>query len=270
VGRLPALAYAGTYLVRFGGGLDDPNGFAPIIFPCCLYFFDRMYYSGFTKWRLGLLLLSSVLFLWTQSFTAFITSIPILFGYLLLRKSYKLTAILFGLVIIIGAVVVNSPIMQILTTIIEMKSGSIDAHFVWTWDDVLTQHWFNFLFGAMGSHQVPFFECDFIFIFFNYGLIGLGLLATLWATATCNLITYYRFTKNESLKSLMIACLAFLAIFFLGCWNLPYFRLIPISVNYWFAICVLLSQHHNILRFLTSGYVGSDIGPAPLSWRTNR
>jgi hypothetical protein len=66
IGRLPALAYAGSLSIRFGSNLDDPNGFGLLL--AMLMPFAGAYYTGVR--RAVLLFLLGVCALLTQSLTA--------------------------------------------------------------------------------------------------------------------------------------------------------------------------------------------------------
>lgn len=92
-GRLPALAFEGTYLVRFGGFLDDPNGFAAIWFLLMGWSYKR--FKGRTR---ALILAGIVLsLLLTQSWTAIAFFLAVLLFYVLTsvlrRPLYALAAI---------------------------------------------------------------------------------------------------------------------------------------------------------------------------------
>ena len=66
-GRLPALAYEKSYLVRFGGFLDDPNGFGALLFLLMAWSHQR--FKGRTRFLVLASLVVSLLL--TQSWTAF-------------------------------------------------------------------------------------------------------------------------------------------------------------------------------------------------------
>lgn len=65
-GRLPALAFKGTILVRFGSFLDDPNGFGLVV--ALLWGFSWIYYAGWRRVVIVTLLFVSLIL--TQSLTA--------------------------------------------------------------------------------------------------------------------------------------------------------------------------------------------------------
>jgi len=80
IGRLPALAYEGSFFVRFGGFLDDPNGFAAILFLLLgwvyrkfrglarvLAIFGILISLVLTQSWTGILFLMAVLFCWLST-----------------------------------------------------------------------------------------------------------------------------------------------------------------------------------------------------------
>lgn len=250
VDRLPALAYPNSILVRFGGGWDDPNAFAPFLLPFCIYLFDYLATVRFSWGQLSLLLVSCVLFLWTMSFTAFISAVPLVLFYLVFRNNYKVLLLVMVTGAVAAVIIVSSPLFSLFMSIKEMKAQSVEAHFNWSLEDILTQHPVNLIFGALGSWDVPHIEGDFIFILFNYGMVGLILVSAFWLAALLRLRTYLRMAKDPTLRCIIIGVAAYLLVFFLGNWNLPYFRIIPINVNFWFILFVLLSQDASIRSLL--------------------
>lgn len=128
VGRLPALAYAGTYSVRFGSIWDDPNGFGFVI--ALLIPFGAIYLR---RWRSRLTLLAALigLLVLTQSITAITSSLvaSLMVWFFHLRTSAgRLVAAIYGVAIIaiaIGFAVGTSGFFQVF---FRYKTASVSGH----------------------------------------------------------------------------------------------------------------------------------------------
>lgn len=250
VGRLPALGYENSLLVRFGGGLDDPNGFAPLIFAYGIFLFDSLSWGKFSWGRTGLLCVCLILFIWTMSFTAFITAVPCFILYLYMKRSFRLIGLVLAVCSVTLTSVLLSPLLDIVLTLYEMKMESASEHFRWSWSDFFERNPLNQVFGTLGSWKVPHIEGDLVFHLFNYGWIGIAILTGFWFVATRSLYHYFTMSGNQATKSMVAAAMAYLFMIFAGTWNLPYLRLAPINMNYWFIIFVVLSQDEIIRRLL--------------------
>ena len=164
-GRLPALAFEGTYFVRFGGFLDDPNGFAAIWFLLMGWSYERF------KGRNRFLILAAIIvsLLLTQSWTAIAFLLATLFVYLLISALKRpLSAILAICALPLFAIFLARliPLLQqgILLEALEAKQTSIEGHtFPWTfwaskWTDwALLGEWkYNAYESWWGSAMVNF------------------------------------------------------------------------------------------------------------------
>jgi len=137
-GRLPALSYEGSFLIRFGGIWDDPNGygiflsfFLPMAAFCNYSFFVKLCFSFFIV----------LLIVGTQSLTGMVCSI---LGFCLatillmfndasavrFRYSIMVPAIIFcfigGLLVVASVIGIN--VFEIYQSYMDMKKGSIDGH----------------------------------------------------------------------------------------------------------------------------------------------
>ena len=100
-GRLPALGWSGGLSVRFGGFLDDPNGFAAILFLLMGWSFYRFRGKArfFTQFALVICLLL------TQSLTAigFLGAVILVaMGWLLIKRPRSILWIFSGSVVLVG------------------------------------------------------------------------------------------------------------------------------------------------------------------------
>src|ERR1700761_2821949 len=84
IGRLPALSFEGSYFVRFGGFLDDPNGFAALWF--LLMGWSYLRFKGKTRFLILTGIVISLLL--AQSWTAIAFFFAIVFIYTL-RRAFK-------------------------------------------------------------------------------------------------------------------------------------------------------------------------------------
>lgn len=128
IGRLPALAYAGSYSVRFGSIWDDPNGFGFVI--ALLVPFSAIYLRGRAT-RLVFFTASLVLLILTQSVTAVACSFVaclIVWAYHLRKSAGKLLAAVYGVAIIVigvGSAIWTSGFAE---TFLIDKSASVSGH----------------------------------------------------------------------------------------------------------------------------------------------
>ena len=126
-GRLPALAYANSISVRFGGFLDDPNGISALIY--MLMGWAYYYYSGRKRFFAETALVIC-LFL-TQSFTALgllAVLLVVLTVYNLVTKPRPL--LIFGVATVLAAAVIPlwTRLEKITLLIFALKNGSISDH----------------------------------------------------------------------------------------------------------------------------------------------
>lgn len=128
-GRLPALAFEGTYFIRFGGFLDDPNGFAAILFLIMGWAYGR--FRGRTRF----FILASIVIclILTQSWTglAFLILVAFLWGLVgISRRPVLAILIICATSIVAGFVmhaITQSP-TEIVDEVLTAKQGSIEGH----------------------------------------------------------------------------------------------------------------------------------------------
>lgn len=126
IGRLPALAYAGTISIRFGSLWDDPNGFA-----IAIAFVLPIAALGFKRFRIPIVLLLLGSLLLTQSVTGVVSTLAAVVIVWVLQLKVSSTWIPALLVVIAaGAAVqvaslVSNPVVE---SFVQGKAGSVQGH----------------------------------------------------------------------------------------------------------------------------------------------
>jgi hypothetical protein len=247
--RLPALAYAGG-LVRFGGGLDDPNGFGVmVVLPILL---------TLTMWRefrhpvqpiLLLVVLGGMLFL-TLSFSA---AAALVVGLLALSPITRRPRILVGVLI---AVAVAIPLLLssgYIRDVVQAKSRSAWGRLDFGGSGSrpgLTDHLSDLtpvrlLFGAPRDNVMT--ENSYIEAFANLGLIGLVTVVVLVAVAIRRGLHTLRLTRaSDQLQATRLyeGLTAYLVAFAVGSLGIPYFSVFPANFLFWLvAMLAALGPH---------------------------
>ncbi len=258
VGRLPALGYADSIMVRFGGGLDDPNAFAPMAFCMCIYLYDRIAYAGAGRARTLSFLYASLLYLFTMSFTSFVLAPALLAVYAVLRPKARPALILgflaAGAIFLVLALL--TPLLDVIELLLKMKQGSVEEHFSFGAQDFLDFPALHWVFGNIGQFPLRFFESDAVYLFFRYGLAGLLLLAGIALGGAWGYLRALGAASSDARASFLIAAALYLLAFAAGTWNLPYFRIHPINLNFWALAILGLSQRRAILEWYQHGKQG--------------
>jgi hypothetical protein len=174
-GRLPALAYAGTE-VRFGAGLDDPNGFGQwLVLPMLLLFCGWPQRVG--PWLRAVLLAVMVgMLLETISFTAGIAlAVGVLAAVIIAQDRSR--ALLAALAVVISAVAAVLD-RGLIRKIDGWKSQSIAQHTSLTTGGANSvEHWLlhtgigGWLFGS--PIHPPYSEIAYIWILVHFGILAL-------------------------------------------------------------------------------------------------
>lgn len=225
IGRLPALAWDGSYLVRFGGFLDDPNGFAAILFLLMAWSYYRF------KGRTRFFVLSSLvvsLFL-TQSWTAFafFFGFLALFVLLFLRRRplwALLTACVLPLFVVVLAQWIRQSAADLLFQVLQDKQSSIEGHtFPWAY---WISRWPDWL--LMGEWKYNPYESWWASSMVNFGLLWFGVYVSLIVTLLFWLWRAYRRSTVEA-KPIYAGLLFFGLYFAFGSLNLPFPIIFPIN-----------------------------------------
>lgn len=225
-GRLPALAWAGGYSVRFGGFLDDPNGFAAILFLLLGWSWLR-----FLGWVRVVVVTGIVICLGlTQSWTALAFFLATALAYFLYRAFRRpLGAILAVCVLpFLAFFVLNLiPLLQqgFLLEMLQQKQGSIEGH-LFPWADWLSRwpHW-----AFLGNQQYSFYESWWASSLINFGVMWLAVYSMLIIVLLMCVWSAFNKAQGKS-RSVYGGLLLFGLYFSLGSLNLPLPTVFPINV----------------------------------------
>lgn len=221
-GRLPALAWGGTFMIRFGGFLDDPNGFAAILFLLLGWSYKR--FKGRVRFfTVGGIVVS--LFL-TQSWTALAFLMLISFCWALLgisRRPFLAIAIICICILSVVLVVRLVP-PTFFTDMLEAKEGSIEGHSV-SWGQWISR-WTEW--AVLGDSTYNAYESWWASAPINFGLP--------WFIAfVCLIAELIRCLRKGLVKAGSEACpvyfgfLLFGIYFVFGSLSLPFPMIFPIN-----------------------------------------
>lgn len=244
-GRLPALGHAGR-LVRFGGGLDDPNGFGmmtvlPIVLVVTMW-------REFRRWQqaAGLLAVLAVMAFLTLSFT---TAAALVAGLLalsaIMRRPRILVAVLGGALAAAVLALSSGYVRRVIDAKSPSALGRLDlrgrpgrpglAEHVGDLNPV------SLLFGSPRSKVVT--EIGYVEVFANFGVLGLGVLVAVivlsvrrgvWTARTA------RAAGDLTTARLYEGLSASLVAFAVGNLGVPYFGVVPVNLLFW-LVAVLLA-----------------------------
>lgn len=235
IGRLPALGWSRSLSVRFGGFLDDPNGFAGILFLLMGWSFYR--FSGKTRFWAQFTII--VCLLLTQSLTA----IGFLGGILLIatcwhvvKKPLSIIWIGSGCALTI-ALLEAGRVFETIALIIELKSRSASDHLSIPWSNLIAR-WTEWSF--VGGQTYEFYESWWVSSLINLGVIW--YTANLLLTAVLVYIVWRSFRARPpgKEKAVLAGILLFCAYFIAGSANLPLPTVFPINFLF-YVFCFLIT-----------------------------
>ena len=222
--RRPALAFGG-YAVRFGGFLDDPNGFPAILFLLMGWSHER--YRGRTRF-LVLTALVVCLFL-TQSWTAIGFFLILLFLILLIwafRRPMTAIAAVASLPVVGILALRLAPLFQtgFLLEVLEQKRLSLEGH-IFPWE-FWASRWRDWV--LLGDWKYNAYESWWQAAMVNFGLLWfvafLGLVIALMASM------FRVYLKSTSEARPVFAGLLFFGVYFIvGSMNLPFPIVFPLN-----------------------------------------
>ena len=233
-GRLPALAYEGTFLIRFGGFLDDPNGFGAILFLLMGWSYGR--FKGSARFLIvgGIV----VCLMLTQSWTALAFFLVVCVVWLL-RMAWKrpwLVALLICGCLVLGMILVRnmpqSP-ATVFEAMMNAKQGSIEGHsFSWQSWFLRWPQWI-----MLGDAKYNPYESWWAGALVNFGVVWLvvfiGLMAKLLMVLRQELLR-----ADSETRPIYLGFLLFGYYFVFGSLSLPFPTIFPVNFLF-FLFCVL-------------------------------
>ena len=236
-GRLPALGWRGSLSVRFGGFLDDPNGFAAILYLLMGWVFYR--FSGKRRFFMEFALVICLLL--TQSLTAigfFGALLLVVMGWGLIKKPLFMFWIFVGCAVLVGLLEATHA-LEIIFVMIAMKSGSASDHLSIPWSNLI-ETWKEWFFvGATGTSYASY-ESWWVSSLLNFGVVWyVGYLIF------TSLLVYlvwrsFRFCQAKKEKAVLAGIFLFCIYFMAGSANLPFPVIFPINFLFYlfcFLIC---------------------------------
>jgi len=235
--RLPALGYHGG-LVRFGGGWDDPNGFAAYLILPLLVFISKMFVRGTSRYA-GLFFLFLLLAL-TSSVTGIIGLICSVLFYSAMKRRF---VIFFVLAPIIVSFALSPDLQDVLAFVLEAKSKSIESHLqqfsvAEFFQTTSMMEWF------LGRHVVggTWNESYYLALLQNDGIIGLlwfgAIILTTLANAVRKALAAERLGDRNSAETYIILG-AFIFGFSAAALVTPAFYVFPVNLYCWLAVFVI-------------------------------
>ena len=253
-GRLPALAYEGTIFVRFGGFLDDPNGFAAILF-LVLGWADKRY-AGLKR----ILAVGGIgaALLFTQSWTAiaFLVLICLIRAILGMRRHFVLSTVglvCVGLILSRAYGEIQHSYGSLLDEILNLRQLKVEQHsFAWS---IWGSKWYEWF--LIGDSKYNFYEFWWASAAVNFGVPWLVTFLTL---TTLPLSTLWKAASNASPEHRPIysGILLFQIYCLIGSFNLPFVAIFP--VNFLFFVFLYLLEFKRIRLtpdFVAGGFGGS-------------
>lgn len=234
-GRLPALAWSGGFSVRFGGFLDDPNGFGAILLLLMGWGFYR--YRGRTRFFVQFALVICLVL--TQSLTAigFLgTVLVVAMFWRLIKKPLFILWIFAGCAILIGLLEATNA-LETISMIIALKSGSASDHLSIPWSS-LADRWTEWFF--VGGQSYEFYESWWISSLLSFGIVWYVGYLVLTSALVYMVWRSFRFCRTKEEKAVLAGILLFCSYFMVGSANLPLPVVFPINFLFYvfcFVIC---------------------------------
>jgi hypothetical protein len=225
-GRLPALAFAAGLAARFGGFLDDPNGFAAVLF--LLMGYSYMRFKGRTRFLvLAALVICLAL---TQSWTAlaFFLAISFLWAFVTAMKRPLSAMIAICVLPFVGAFVLQLiPILQqgFLFEALQNKQASIEGH-IFPWSEWISK-WTQW--ALLGDWKYNAYESFWQAAVINFGLLWFAAYLVLIIALLIFMHRTFLKAPRQS-RPVLAGLLLFGYYFIFGSFNLPFPIIFPINV----------------------------------------
>ena len=235
-GRLPALAFEGTYFVRFGGFLDDPNGFAAILFLLMGWSYGR--FRGPTRF----FILASVVIclILTLSWTglAFLIVLTFFWGLIGISRRPVLAVLIVCATSLVALVVMHSITQspsEIVDAVLTAKQGSIEGH-VFPLEKVAA-HWTEW--SLVGNPTYSAYESWWAGALVNFG----ALWYCAWLALIAALLILLKLAVSRAgteAKPVYLGFFLFGCYFAFGSISLPYPIIFPVNF-FFFLFCFLVA-----------------------------
>jgi hypothetical protein len=238
IGRLPALAYPGSISVRFGGFLDDPNGFPAIL--CMLIGWAYYRFSGAGRIIAEGLLLLCILI--SESFTAlgFLVLLALVFFFQhMVRRPKPLWIIVLGTGALTLVVHFQKPLGLIISSLSEVKLGSVNDHLQQLSIASLTtpQDWLLGL--ESGGYQESWWVDSIINFGLPWALLCIGIVIVLSLSA----LKALRRARTRDEKAVLCGISMLCCFFLFGNANIPFFKTFPVNFLFFlFSMLVFLGK----------------------------
>jgi hypothetical protein len=242
VGRLPALAWEGGLSIRFGGFLDDPNGFAAILF-----LLTGWSYVRFRGWRCFLIIAAiTVMLLLTQSWTAigFFVLVAFIWTLRAVSKRPLVTALTIGVFAFSILFIIHETALspsELVQTFLANKRGSVAGHtFSLTEWGAKWSEWVMF-----GESTYTPFESWPARAIFNFGAAWSFVFFGITAAVIISMRRAFSSAGRE-IRPVYFGILLFGYYFVFGSLNLPFPAIFPINFMFFlFAFLVTFGKIHS-------------------------
>jgi hypothetical protein len=234
-GRLPALGWSKSLAVRFGGFLDDPNGFAAILFLLMGWSFYR--FRGKTRFFMQIVLVICLLL--TQSLTAigFLGAlILVAMCWRLIKKPLFILWIFSGCAVLVGLMEVTHA-LETIVLLIALKSGSAADHLSIPWSSLIAR-WPEWFF--VGGPSYEFYEAWWVSSLVSFGIVWYIGNLLLTSVLVYTVWQSFRFFPPGKEKAVLAGIFLFCIYFVVGSANLPFFIIFPINFLF-YVFCFLIS-----------------------------
>jgi hypothetical protein len=252
-GRLPALGWSGSLSVRFGGFLDDPNGFGAILFLLMGWGFYR--YKGKARFFVEAVLVMCLLL--TQSLTAigfFAGLILLAMGWLLIKRPLYFLWMFAGSAVL-GLLLEVTHALDIIILLITMKSDSASDHLAIPWSSIVAGWTEWFLFGGR-TYEV--YESWWVSSLLSFGIVWYVGDLLLTSVLVYTVWRSFRSCQSEKEKAVLAGILLFCSYFVAGSANLPMSTIFPINFLF-YVFCFLVVFRKGSTKTYDRSIVSSDL-----------
>lgn len=239
--RYPALSYPGV-IVRFGGILDDPNGYACLcLFLLVVCLTNRARAGKLKAFIYGIMLVCTLSL--TGCFTALITGLILLwsrlrrpgssFGSTFTRFSIASAASICLLVVVIAVDNTDNTVVAAVNTLYSAKNGSATTHLSNIAPDPAmldVSSPFELLLGTGGFSENLYWR-----LLLNFGWIGLAVVVGVLASWLFYGLRSAR-KCSDSLQAWYIAVLV-------GSSGIAYLLVFPVNIIYWSSLALLIQAN---------------------------